>query len=121
MKHSHFIISSCFILSTFLIAATTRCSQSPASTVTSSGYNNILERSPRRALRVIPSQEQDNARATDSEDKQQHSIDNAGYKRKPQMEIADDAVDNEELVYHIDYHGVTTHPAPTPKHPGHSK
>ncbi|KGN65505.1 hypothetical protein Csa_019778 [Cucumis sativus] len=22
-----------------------------------------------------------------------------------------------ELVYHIDYHGVTTHPNPTPKHP----
>jgi hypothetical protein len=22
-----------------------------------------------------------------------------------------------ELVYHIDYHGVTTHPTPTPKHP----
>lgn len=23
----------------------------------------------------------------------------------------------EELVYHIDYHGVMTHPTPTPKHP----
>ena len=23
----------------------------------------------------------------------------------------------EETVYHIDYHGVTTHPTPTPKHP----
>ncbi|OMO77613.1 hypothetical protein COLO4_25057 [Corchorus olitorius] len=23
----------------------------------------------------------------------------------------------DELVYHIDYHGVTTHPTPTPKHP----
>lgn len=22
-----------------------------------------------------------------------------------------------ELVYHTDYHGVTTHPTPTPKHP----
>ncbi|KAA0058191.1 uncharacterized protein E5676_scaffold629G002010 [Cucumis melo var. makuwa] len=22
-----------------------------------------------------------------------------------------------ELIYHIDYHGVTTHPNPTPKHP----
>ena len=23
----------------------------------------------------------------------------------------------EETVYHIDYHGVMTHPTPTPKHP----
>ncbi|KAJ4709197.1 Solute carrier family 13 member 3 [Melia azedarach] len=23
----------------------------------------------------------------------------------------------DEIVYHIDYHGVTTHPTPTPKHP----
>ncbi|OVA13032.1 hypothetical protein BVC80_8947g13 [Macleaya cordata] len=23
----------------------------------------------------------------------------------------------EELVYHVDYHGVSTHPTPTPKHP----
>ncbi|KAI3416726.1 uncharacterized protein J3R85_015179 [Psidium guajava] len=23
----------------------------------------------------------------------------------------------DDLVYHIDYHGVTTHPTPTPKHP----
>ncbi|CAK9157513.1 unnamed protein product [Ilex paraguariensis] len=23
----------------------------------------------------------------------------------------------DELLYHIDYHGVTTHPTPTPKHP----
>ncbi|KAJ0090711.1 hypothetical protein Patl1_14135 [Pistacia atlantica] len=23
----------------------------------------------------------------------------------------------EDIVYHIDYHGVTTHPTPTPKHP----
>ena len=23
----------------------------------------------------------------------------------------------EEIVYHIDYHGVMTHPTPTPKHP----
>lgn len=25
--------------------------------------------------------------------------------------------DSDQLVYHIDYHGVTTHPTPTPKHP----
>ncbi|KAK1399795.1 putative Transmembrane protein [Heracleum sosnowskyi] len=25
--------------------------------------------------------------------------------------------DEQELVYHVDYHGVTTHPDPTPKHP----
>lgn len=25
--------------------------------------------------------------------------------------------DEQELVYHVDYHGVTTHPNPTPKHP----
>ncbi|KAK9099879.1 hypothetical protein Scep_023309 [Stephania cephalantha] len=25
--------------------------------------------------------------------------------------------DGEELVYHVDYHGVSTHPTPTPKHP----
>lgn len=25
--------------------------------------------------------------------------------------------DERELVYHVDYHGVTTHPDPTPKHP----
>ncbi|RXH71432.1 hypothetical protein DVH24_018787 [Malus domestica] len=25
--------------------------------------------------------------------------------------------DLDELVYHIDYHGVTTHPNPTPRHP----
>lgn len=23
----------------------------------------------------------------------------------------------DDLVYHVDYHGVTTHPTPTPKHP----
>lgn len=23
----------------------------------------------------------------------------------------------DELVYHVDYHGVTTHPTPTPRHP----
>lgn len=29
---------------------------------------------------------------------------------------------DEQLVYHIDYHGVTTHPAPTiPKYPKHPK
>ncbi|KAI3932679.1 hypothetical protein MKW98_012650 [Papaver atlanticum] len=29
-----------------------------------------------------------------------------------------EADDNgEELVYHVDYHGVSTHPTPTPKHP----
>ncbi|RZC71169.1 hypothetical protein C5167_034357 [Papaver somniferum] len=29
-----------------------------------------------------------------------------------------EAEDNgEELVYHVDYHGVSTHPTPTPKHP----
>ncbi|KAK3221210.1 hypothetical protein Dsin_008235 [Dipteronia sinensis] len=33
-------------------------------------------------------------------------------------DAAADKVDNdEETVYHIDYHGVTTHPNPTPKHP----
>lgn len=25
--------------------------------------------------------------------------------------------DYDEIVYHIDYHGVTTHPTPTPRHP----
>lgn len=25
--------------------------------------------------------------------------------------------DFDEIVYHIDYHGVTTHPTPTPRHP----
>ncbi|KAL3532765.1 hypothetical protein ACH5RR_006286 [Cinchona calisaya] len=25
--------------------------------------------------------------------------------------------DVEDIVYHIDYHGATTHPTPTPKHP----
>ncbi|GMY35127.1 Solute carrier family 13 member 3 [Fagus crenata] len=24
---------------------------------------------------------------------------------------------SDELVYHVDYHGVTTHPTPTPRHP----
>ncbi|MCL7031897.1 hypothetical protein MKW94_002281 [Papaver nudicaule] len=29
-----------------------------------------------------------------------------------------EADDNgEDLVYHVDYHGVSTHPTPTPKHP----
>ncbi|GMH16429.1 hypothetical protein Nepgr_018270 [Nepenthes gracilis] len=27
----------------------------------------------------------------------------------------------DEVIYHIDYHGVMTHPAPTPKHPKHPK
>ncbi|KAI3863005.1 hypothetical protein MKX03_023560 [Papaver bracteatum] len=32
--------------------------------------------------------------------------------------IPTEADDNgEELVYHVDYHGVSTHPTPTPKHP----
>lgn len=26
-------------------------------------------------------------------------------------------LDAEDIVYHIDYHGATTHPTPTPKHP----
>ncbi|KAK1550093.1 hypothetical protein Q3G72_013513 [Acer saccharum] len=30
---------------------------------------------------------------------------------------AADKVDDDETVYQIDYHGVTTHPNPTPKHP----
>ncbi|KAI3672999.1 hypothetical protein L6452_39105 [Arctium lappa] len=35
------------------------------------------------------------------------------------MAKAYDANSNEdaEIVYNIDYHGVTTHPSPTPKHP----
>ncbi|CAI9098436.1 OLC1v1035083C1 [Oldenlandia corymbosa var. corymbosa] len=27
-------------------------------------------------------------------------------------------MNDEEIVYTIDYHGATTHPTPTPKHPG---
>lgn len=30
-------------------------------------------------------------------------------------EKSGDSID--EVVYHIDYHGVTTHPTPTPRHP----
>ncbi|XP_047324034.1 uncharacterized protein LOC124927625 [Impatiens glandulifera] len=35
--------------------------------------------------------------------------------RKVRVTMEDDEI--EDLTYHIDYHGVTTHPTPTPKHP----
>ncbi|KAI9191549.1 hypothetical protein LWI28_009879 [Acer negundo] len=37
-------------------------------------------------------------------------------ERKQSRVVGGDKVDD-ETVYHIDYHGVTTHPNPTPKHP----
>lgn len=44
---------------------------------------------------------------------------NQVYKREEPMKgSSDDDGDNgeEELIYHIDYQGVTTHPGPNPKH-----
>lgn len=29
----------------------------------------------------------------------------------------DEAGDGDELIYHVDYHGISTHPYPSPKHP----
>lgn len=34
-----------------------------------------------------------------------------------EFEIPKDAMEEDEFAYHVDYHGVTTHPNPTPKHP----
>ncbi|KAK9697168.1 hypothetical protein RND81_08G019200 [Saponaria officinalis] len=116
MRHSHMIICF-FIFSTLLIEGTSLCSP-PASCVTSSSYYSQA-RSPRRALRTHPTREHETATPKVSDDRRQHSIDNGGHDSVEPMKIGDDAVDNDELVYHIDYHGVTTHPAPTPKHPGH--
>lgn len=46
-----------------------------------------------------------------------HSPQEHAYRREELVKSGingDDAED--ELMYHIDYHGVTTHPSPTPKH-----
>ncbi|KAL4280459.1 hypothetical protein GQ457_03G031470 [Hibiscus cannabinus] len=37
---------------------------------------------------------------------------------KVALEESNEHMDDDEIVnYHTDYHGVTTHPTPTPKHP----
>ena len=41
----------------------------------------------------------------------------AMYTIKPELLQNESASNEEELVYHTDYHGVTTHPNPNPKHP----
>ncbi|KAL9224290.1 hypothetical protein vseg_000342 [Gypsophila vaccaria] len=105
----------CIIISTLFIEDTALCFQPVASST-----NHIQGRSPRRALRTYPTREPETTSVKDFDVGQQHSIDNGGYDRVEPMKVADEAVDNDELVYHTDYHGVTTHPAPTPKHPGHS-
>ncbi|KAK2646175.1 hypothetical protein Ddye_021370 [Dipteronia dyeriana] len=38
-------------------------------------------------------------------------------RKQSRVAGGDKVGDDDVIVYHIDYHGVTTHPNPTPKHP----
>ncbi|XP_063949632.1 uncharacterized protein LOC108223948 [Daucus carota subsp. sativus] len=75
---------------------------------------HLLGRRPIRDLRILHSRQQD----------ADHKI-KVLPKETAKVTIQPDSLRNEsasvdderELVYHIDYHGVTTHPNPTPKHP----
>uniref|UniRef100_A0A803MKG8 Uncharacterized protein n=1 Tax=Chenopodium quinoa TaxID=63459 RepID=A0A803MKG8_CHEQI len=115
MKHSGIILYFIIIITTFcLFAKYTSLSSSPLFSV-ASPTNDLQGLASRRALSRHLTQHE--SRAVKVLDATKHSPHQEAYRREEPLKNGHANDDGEEeLVYHIDYHGVTTHPGPNPKH-----
>ncbi|CAO2842112.1 unnamed protein product [Amaranthus hypochondriacus] len=77
--------------------------------------NNLHGIAPRRVLSTYHIQHE--SKTVKVSDARKYSSGRKAYRREEPLKNSihnDDTED--ELVYHIDYHGVSTHPSPSPKH-----
>ncbi|GAB4853489.1 hypothetical protein Ancab_017680 [Ancistrocladus abbreviatus] len=72
------------------------------------------ERISRRELRTYFTQDDETEKTKVFDEEMQRSRYQEGYS---EAERETRGQNESELIYHIDYHGVMTHPTPTPKHP----
>ncbi|XP_021860935.2 uncharacterized protein [Spinacia oleracea] len=77
--------------------------------------NNLHGRASRRALSThLIQHESEAVKVLDATKRSPHQV---AYRREEPVKSGIDGDEGEdELVYHIDYHGVTTHPGSNPKH-----
>ncbi|KMT03673.1 hypothetical protein BVRB_8g190110 [Beta vulgaris subsp. vulgaris] len=115
MKHSGIILYFTIITTLCLFIRYTGLCSSPLSCVSFSPTNNFNRIAVRRALSThITEHVKEQVKVFHG---MKHSPQEHAYRREELVKSGingDDAED--ELMYHIDYHGVTTHPSPTPKH-----
>ncbi|KAL2930153.1 Cysteine--tRNA ligase [Bienertia sinuspersici] len=113
MKHSgiiiYFIIISTFC---FFTTSTALCLSCPfwASPTT----NSLHGRLPRKAL-LSTHFTQHEREAIKVLDASKRLLIQKAYRSEKTMNGSNEEEDDEQI-YHIDYHGVTTHPGPNPKH-----
>ncbi|KAK1388379.1 putative Transmembrane protein [Heracleum sosnowskyi] len=96
----------------FLTAAVYLASKSLTVAAASPAQFHLLGRRHMRDLRIPQSSQVDADQKFKVPPKEK-----AMYTIQSDLLQNESAINEKELVYHTDYHGVTTHPNPNPKHP----
>ncbi|KAL9442298.1 hypothetical protein AB3S75_018229 [Citrus x aurantiifolia] len=103
MKSLHFIFFCMITISLYLF------SKSTASSAASTFYPG------RRTFTEVPISPPNQKNPHHNTQCEMQAIDDK--TKQSTVKYAASTDDFDEIVYHIDYHGVTTHPTPTPRHP----
>ncbi|KAL9398559.1 hypothetical protein Peur_007520 [Populus x canadensis] len=114
MKLLHLLLLA-MLTTAFYFFSQNICSSSSPSMFFLTGRRSMSEQrsmSEKRMSSVTLRDEHENTKVLDEKNEQ------ATIKEDSRQLAYPSSSDNlDDLVYHVDYHGVTTHPTPTPKHP----